>query len=240
MRIDREGWESKADVWTAWWRTFMTVLVVAAGSSVSCSPQEDAQPPQDDVAAVGDPGAVTSTNEPPLLIHGDSFFGIRLGQAINSISIRRVRRATLATGEGDFDVYDILAEGGEWLGYFLPDPVDSTRVGDLAVVSRDAVTPEGIRVGWTYDEVRAVLDSFEVHGSEIESRTHVQYGTLSGMPLLPRSDLGERVFGAGDQPAGERADHVVWRLGRDQASRGTDQPATHRSDPTRKTPLLDL
>ncbi len=112
------------------------------------------------------------------LIQDSIFLGIHIGTAIASLPNKKIKKATLETGEGTFQVYDIISDKGEKLGNFLPDPLDKKRVGDIMITSPLAATKEGFKIGTTFQTLDSKLKNIEVHGSEIESKTTVFHGNL--------------------------------------------------------------
>lgn len=113
-----------------------------------------------------------------LLIGPDSFRGIKVGDKI-AAHTDYTQKTQLKTGEGNFEAYEIKDFENNPAGYFLPDPNDADRVGDIVVQTPKAQTAEGIMVGSTYQDLLKVFPSIEVHGSEVEGRTNATNGTLS-------------------------------------------------------------
>ena len=113
------------------------------------------------------------------MINDDSFQGISVGDKIETISKSQIEKSEIETGEGVFSVYGIKSKEGNEIGYFHPEPLDESLVGMIVVTSNKAKTTDGFGIGTTYEEVKSKLNDFEVHGSEIESRTHVYYKNLS-------------------------------------------------------------
>jgi hypothetical protein len=108
----------------------------------------------------------------------NSFRGITIGELISNHK-EGIKKTQLKTGEGSFEVYEIRDFENNPAGYFLPDPNDKDRVGDIVVQTPKAQTAEGIMVGSTYEDLLKVFPSIEVHGSEVEGRTNATNGTLS-------------------------------------------------------------
>lgn len=109
----------------------------------------------------------------PYLIKDDSFYGISAGQKIASIEEGKVEKSNIETGEGTFLMYYIISDSGQKIAYFYPDPVDKTLVGNLFVTSPKAFTIDLINIGKTFGEVKKQVNNYEVHGSEMESKTNV-------------------------------------------------------------------
>ena len=89
-----------------------------------------------------------------------------------------LKESELKNGEGTFKVFTI-EKNGESIGYTFPDPNDDSKTGEIVITSKTFKTAKGIQIGTTYNELKDKLDNFEVHGSEIESRTYVTNGAVS-------------------------------------------------------------
>ncbi len=113
-----------------------------------------------------------------MVIGHNSFRGITIGELISNHK-EGIKKTQLKTGEGSFEVYEIRDFENNPAGYFLPDPNDADRVGDIVVQTPKAQTAEGIMVGSTYEDLLKVFPNIEVHGSESEGRTNATNGTLS-------------------------------------------------------------
>lgn len=115
-----------------------------------------------------------------LSISANAFRGITVGDAISAYAKSDyVQQDTLKTGEGDFVVYTIKDFNNNPAGYFMPDPNNESRVGDITVQTQMAKTAEGIHVGSTLGDLRMRFPNIAVHGSEIEGRTYARHDTLS-------------------------------------------------------------
>lgn len=112
----------------------------------------------------------SSTDGETYFIKGKSFYGISVGDILQE-KTNILKEVTLATGEGDFKVFNIHNEAGELLGYALPDPNDESKVGDIVITSSKVSTSAGVKVGMTLAELEKKIGEVEVHGSEIEGRT---------------------------------------------------------------------
>ena len=119
-----------------------------------------------------------------MAIGHNSFRGITIGELISNHK-DDIQKTQLKTGEGTFEVYEIKDFENNPAGYFLPDPNDADRVGDIVVQTPKAQTAEGIMVGNTYQDLLKVFPNIEVHGSEVEGRTNATNGTLSYRMDLP-------------------------------------------------------
>jgi hypothetical protein len=113
-----------------------------------------------------------------MLIGHNSFRGITIGELISNHK-DYIQKTKLKTGEGTFDAYEIKDFENNPAGYFLPDPNDTDRVGDIVVQTPKAQTAEGIMVGSTYQDLLKVFPTIAVHGSEVEGRTNAVNGSLS-------------------------------------------------------------
>ena len=119
-----------------------------------------------------DTTATAPEPETDYTIKANSFMGIALGSEI--ANAKNLKKGILKTGEGDFEVYYILAPSGEELGYTHPQEASPGIVKNITVTSPLAKTEQGAKVGMTYGELEKMITDFEVHGSEIESRTYVE------------------------------------------------------------------
>lgn len=108
-------------------------------------------------------------------IVNNTFLGIYPGQPIADIASDKIKKASPNNKvEKAFETYHILSEGGKKVGYFYPEPLDESLVGNLFITDKD-VSVNGIGIGSTYEEIKNTLNTYEVHGSEIESRTSVYF-----------------------------------------------------------------
>ncbi len=108
-----------------------------------------------------------------LVISAMSYRGITPGSEIATHKAY-TEKSIIKTGEGTFEVYKIKDYKDGFVGYFLPNPQDETRVGDIVVDVAAAKTLQGIRVGDSFQKLRETVPGLAVHGSEIESRTYAQ------------------------------------------------------------------
>lgn len=113
-----------------------------------------------------------------LLIGPNSFRGIHVGDLISK-HLEYIQKTKMRTGEGVFEVYEIKDFDNNPAGYFLPDPKEKLLVGDITVKSPKAQTIKGIKIGDTFQDLVKVFPDIEVHGSEIEGRTHASANNLS-------------------------------------------------------------
>jgi hypothetical protein len=104
--------------------------------------------------------------------------GIILGDAIKKHGAY-VKKSTMNTGEGSFEVYKITDKENNPAGYLMADSKNKLLVGSITVESTKARTEEGIKVGSTFKDLLKAFPNIEVHGSEIESRTYAKAGNLS-------------------------------------------------------------
>jgi hypothetical protein len=127
----------------------------------------------------------SSVSEPPapkhaedaFLIKDNTFMGISPGNKISEVSTR-IEKALVGNGEGEFEAYLIFTSEGEQVGYFLPSYLDPQLVGPIIIKYKSAHTSGGLKYGMSFGDVIQIIDDFEVHGSEIESRVHIFYNDL--------------------------------------------------------------
>lgn len=113
-----------------------------------------------------------------MLIEPNAFRGIQVGDPVAKHR-DYTQKTKLKTGEGIFEVFEIKDFDNNPAGYFLPDPNDKSLVGDITVTSPKARTVKGIKIGDTFADLLKVSPDIEVHGSEIEGRTHATAHSLS-------------------------------------------------------------
>jgi hypothetical protein len=121
--------------------------------------------------------SITQTKE-LTMITPMGFRGIHSGDAIKKHSAY-VKKTTIKTGEGSFEVYAITGIDNKPAGYFSPNSDNELLVGDITVETPNAQTEQGIKVGSTFKDLLKAFPNIEVHGSEIESRTYASAGGLS-------------------------------------------------------------
>ena len=145
---------------------------------ISCNTneQQKADASQDLKSQVS--GDVDSAMDESYLIDDDSFYGIQVGSKIADIPESKISKSTAKNAEGTYDMYQIM-DGGDKIGYFSADPLSQDLVGAITVTTDKASTKYKIGIGTTYKEIKIIQNIFEVHGSEIENKTHVKYGNLS-------------------------------------------------------------
>jgi hypothetical protein len=111
----------------------------------------------------------------PYLIENNTFYELSLGMSI-AAPTAHLDKGILSDGEGDFEVYYIKGKEGEELGYIMPDLRDESRIGSITITTTKASTTDGIAIGSTFKELQAQIPNIQVHGSEIEGRTHAVHG----------------------------------------------------------------
>ncbi|MEM8765482.1 MAG: hypothetical protein AAGD88_16795 [Bacteroidota bacterium] len=100
-------------------------------------------------------------------IESNSYFGIAIGDS--TIAHAKVLRpGSLKSGEGQFPVNYILWNK-DTLGYAYGENI----IESIHIWDNRGTTYEGVRVGSTFAEIKQLLKTPKVHGSEIESRVHV-------------------------------------------------------------------
>ncbi|MEL6591580.1 MAG: hypothetical protein AAFQ87_15625 [Bacteroidota bacterium] len=141
--------------------------------------QDSLNPPQAQSIRTEDAAAVPAEEASPYLVRSDGFFAMRAGQSISALPDSLYSKAEVTSGGGEFDVYNILDYDQSVLGYFYSNPRNADQIGDIIVISRKAITPEGFRIGTSFATIQQKLTTYEVHGSELEKRTHVMYNNLN-------------------------------------------------------------
>ncbi len=119
-----------------------------------------------------------SKKETSILILDHSILDISVGDQI-SLHKASIEKDMLSNGEGDFIIFRINHEEFGTLGHFYPEPNDESLVGLISITSKIPKTVAGIHVGSTFEDLLTAHSEVDVHGSEIEGRTHAYSGNLS-------------------------------------------------------------
>ena len=135
-----------------------------------------AEPTSDEQSATLPPAAAEGLAEDDMVIANGSVLGIRPGDKIADIN--NLTKTTMATGEGNFEIYEIRDAGGKKLGYITPGPEKADQVFQITITDPMLATAQGIRVGSTFAELDEAYGGVTPHGSEIESRVSVVVDNL--------------------------------------------------------------
>lgn len=105
------------------------------------------------------------------------------GQGIDAMienADKQIVKGIVENGEGSFDVYKIMDEDGEELAniYCIENDELVEVPQSVQITSNRIATPEGIRVGDSYEKLQATYRDFKVTGSEIEGWTYAQIGDV--------------------------------------------------------------
>jgi len=148
---------------------------VPKDNSSTTTPPENSKP-STETAAKPETKPTEAAN--PYLITDQSFMGIAPGNSIEEHG-DVLEQGVLKSGEGEFEIYNIIDESGQKLGYVMASPQDASKIGNIAITHPKASTEEGISIGATFAELESTLGEMAVHGSEIESRTYAYKGHLA-------------------------------------------------------------
>ena len=110
-----------------------------------------------------------------LLIEPNQFYGIKLQDAFLELQKKypgRLAKGIKKTGEGSFQIYTVNGADGSLLAHIYPDQKDQKLVGQIEIVSPNAKTRNGLKIGNTFKDLENKEGEVEVHGSEIEGRTY--------------------------------------------------------------------
>jgi len=143
-------------------------------SSTATSPKKDSKT-STETTAKPEPKPVAAN---PYLITDKSFMGLSSGNGIEEHA-DVLEQGVLKSGEGEFEIYNIMNESGQKLGYVMASHQDPSKIGSITITSQKASTKEGISIGKTFAELESALGEVAVHGSEIESRTYAYKGHLA-------------------------------------------------------------
>lgn len=93
---------------------------------------------------------------------------------------KQIVKGVVENGEGSFDVYKIMDGDGEELAniYCIENDELVEVPHSVQITSNRIATPEGIRVGDSYEKLQATYRDFKVTGSEIEGWTYAQIGDV--------------------------------------------------------------
>jgi hypothetical protein len=111
----------------------------------------------------------TSEANAEYLFTSNAFYGITKNEKVPE----GLEKSVLKTPDGDFDIYLIKDENGTQLGHILTHG-DELEIGNITVTSPKAITPQGFRVGMTFNELQKKYPNLEVHGSETEGYTYAK------------------------------------------------------------------
>lgn len=153
---------------------FILITFLSFSFLQSCESEKktDASSPEEKTENLENKNEVKVATKRNYKIKKKSFLGISIGDNLEE-KANMLAKEVMKTGEGDFVTYGIKNDSGEKLAYVMPDPRDPKIVGDITIISPNAMTSKGVRVGMTLGELKKRIGELTVHGSEIESRTSV-------------------------------------------------------------------
>lgn len=101
-------------------------------------------------------------------------------QALIEKAGKKIVKGVVESGEGSFDVYKIMDDDGQELAniYCIENDALVEVPQSVQITSNRIATPEGIRVGDTYEKLQATYRDFTVTGSEIEGWTYARIGDV--------------------------------------------------------------
>jgi len=157
---------------------FMFLAIVAL-LLVNCNEEPSTGQKAQDALAIKpikqDNTEVEVTKEPILIASEKVFYGIEVQRPLADYA-DKLSKTTTENGEGTFEVYEIKNDEGEVLAQVHPDPMDEALVGDIIILNEKVITDKGVKIGTTFEELKAKFNDYKVHGSEIESRVHFYQG----------------------------------------------------------------
>jgi hypothetical protein len=116
--------------------------------------------------------SITAAPAKDYVLAEGEFQGVKLGTPLAALEQKfgkKLHKAVMKTGEGDFEYYRLRNKTGQEIAQFFL--TDDKRVRMIETTSPLWKTTKGIRVGSTLRELRDAYPNLEIHGSEIESRT---------------------------------------------------------------------
>ncbi|WP_053981930.1 hypothetical protein [Marinagarivorans algicola] len=172
------------------------MLTVAATTLIACKAQEpapvmntaieqkataDAKILELKVAKIQEPevkpAVVTVKPTSQVFIENDGILGFKIGATID-VESKNLKKSVQENGEGDFEGYLLLDNSGEEIGFVFADHKHKNIIKMIEINSPKYTTKEGITIGTTYQEFKAMYPHSIAHGSEIEGRTHSQVGNI--------------------------------------------------------------
>ncbi len=115
------------------------------------------------------------------IIYSDAVAGIKILDYVDDViktnKNLKIEKTILRTGEGDFDAYAIIDGDKSTIGYIYPSPAKRPKVWQIQINDTQYKTEKEIGVNSTLAEVIGAYPDIQVHGSEIEGRTHATIGT---------------------------------------------------------------
>ena len=118
------------------------------------------------------------TKETNYIIEPNGFMGMEIGDLIRSHS-NNLKISTIKTGEGSFEVHQIINAQGKDIGMVVPSPSDPSKIGTIEITDANYKTDKGIGVGDMYGALKRAYPNIATHGSEVESRTTSSINGLS-------------------------------------------------------------
>lgn len=111
-------------------------------------------------------------------INGNTINGVQPGMRIAELQHLLVR-GKIKTGDGIMEVQRIRDDKGGPMGYLVSRIGNSDLVGEITLTSKKVLTPDGIRIGDTYAQLKESVEDLEIHGSEIEGRVYASNKSLA-------------------------------------------------------------
>jgi len=118
------------------------------------------------------PESIAAVSAKDHVLGEGEFQGVKVGTPLAALEQKfgkKLDKAVMKTGEGDFEYYSLRNETGQEIARFFL--TDDKRVRMIETTSSLWKTTKGIHAGSTLRELRAAYPDLEIHGSEIESRT---------------------------------------------------------------------
>lgn len=105
------------------------------------------------------------------------------GQGIEAAienATKKIVKGTVENGEGTFDVYKIIDDDGQELAniYCIENDAMVEVPQSVQITSSRIATPEGLKVGDSYEKMQATYSDFSISGSEIEGWTYAKVGDV--------------------------------------------------------------
>lgn len=116
--------------------------------------------------------SITAISAKDHVLAESEFQGVKVGTPLAALEQKfgkKLYKAVMKTGEGDFEYYSLRNETGQEIAQFFL--TDDKRVRMIETTSPLWKTTKGIHVGSTLSKLRDAYPYLEIHGSEIESRT---------------------------------------------------------------------
>lgn len=145
----------------------------------ACNNPNTSTTESEEITTPESPQSMPTENEQPkaVILKANGINGISSGDQIATLTDQGIlKKGELKTGEGDFEIWNIMDKNLGKIGYVLEHPQLEGQVGQIHITSDAVKTENGLGVGSTWADIRAAYPSAQVFGSEIEGITAAVVG----------------------------------------------------------------